>query len=467
MKKRLLFGLMVVMATGVIAKNVTGKVHYIGKGLPGVVVTDGRTFTETNDEGVYSLNTADDADFVFIVTPSGYVTSYETGTPCFYKSPDAKTMDFELHKFGVSKGRYTLFAIGDTQPGNDRAYARLEEEAFPELKEYAKTYTDKAVPVAGILLGDMVWDNLETYGRFKDDLKQLNYPVYPVIGNHDHEEMFADGRKSEMCYKQNFGPNYYAFNMGNDYYIVLDNIVYKGNRKYDEKITDEQLEWVREYTRYIPSGSRVVVAMHVPAYNYAVDKKLDGADRLMDILSAYQVTILSGHSHIHSNIQLRPNVFEHMVSSIGGAWWLWDSQYCKDGTPMGHQVFESSAKEVRNYFKSLHHPADYQLKIFPFGTFEGHADELCVKVWNWDKTWKVEWMEDGVKKGSMKQFTGADPDYGLYIEREEAQGKKRTNNRPNQNPFIFFSAKPSDKTKVVKVLVTDRFGKQYSAEYQL
>lgn len=273
MKKRLLFGLMVVMATGVIAKNVTGKVHYIGKGLPGVVVTDGRTFTETNDEGVYSLNTADDADFVFIVTPSGYVTSYETGTPCFYKSPDAKTMDFELHKFGVSKGTYTLFAIGDTQPGNDRAYARLEEEAFPELKEYAKTYTDKAVPVAGILLGDMVWDNLETYGRFKDDLKQLNYPVYPVIGNHDHEEMFADNHKSKMCYKQNFGPNYYAFNMGNDYYIVLDNIVYKGNRKYDEKITDEQLEWVREYTKYIPSGSRVVVAMHVPAYNYAVDKK--------------------------------------------------------------------------------------------------------------------------------------------------------------------------------------------------
>lgn len=62
MKKKCLFGLILVIATGVAAKNVTGKVHYAEKGLPGVVVTDGKTFTETDSEGVYSLNVEDDAD---------------------------------------------------------------------------------------------------------------------------------------------------------------------------------------------------------------------------------------------------------------------------------------------------------------------------------------------------------------------------------------------------------------------
>ena len=467
MKQTLLFSLMLAMATGAVAKDVTGKVYCNDKGLANVVVTDGTNFTTTDKNGVYKFNANDDADFIYIVTPSGYVASYSSGTPCFYKTPNAKSLDFELYEFSVPQGRYTLFAIGDTQPGNDHCYERMEKEAFPDLKKYGKKYIKNGTPVAGILLGDMVWDNLDTYGRYKNNLKELGYPVYPVIGNHDHEKMFCDDERSELTYKQNFGPNYYAFNMGKDYYIVLDNIDYKGNKTYDERLDDEQLEWVKNYTRYIPKGSHVFVAMHAPAYTYSVDKKLEGADRLMDILKDYEVSILSGHSHIHSNLKLRDNVREHMVGSIGGAWWLWNSQYCMDGTPMGYQVFESSPQGLQWHFKSLHHNADYQMKVFNTGTVVGHADEVCVKVWNYDENWKVEWYEDGVKKGAMKQFSTLDPDYKGYVDSQYAQGKKKLTWRfPMQNPH-FFSARPSKDAKVVKIVVTDRFGNQYTEECKL
>lgn len=469
MKHMLLFSLMIASAASIMAKDVTGRVHSNGQGLPGVVVTDGTNFTITDKDGAYAMSAQDDADFIYIVTPSGYVASYADGTPAFYKPLGAKSLDFDLFEYSVPGGSYALFAVGDTQPGSEHAYKRLETEAFPELKQYGEKYKQRHIPVTAIMLGDMVWDNPETYGRYKEGLKKLGYPVYPLIGNHDHDETCSDNYKSEAVYRANFGPTYYAFNLGQDYYIMLDNIDYHGNRQYDTRLDDKQLEWVERYTQYIPKGARVFVAMHAPAYTYTSDEKLPGADRLMDILADYEVHILSGHTHIHSNIALRPNVREHMVASIGGAWWLWDSQYCMDGTPMGYQVFESSPRSgLRWHFKTTGRDRDYQFRVYPIGTVPEHCDELCVKVWNWDEGWKVEWIEDGVKKGEMKQFGSFDPDYKQYLEDEFAQGRKRITWRfPVRNGFSFFSAKPSPKAKTVTVIVTDRFGQEYRQNCEL
>lgn len=453
----------------VCAKEITGKVFCGKKGISDVVVTDGVNFTITDSLGNYKIDTDTSlSDFVYVVTPSGYVASYSTGTPCFYKSVSAKKHDFELFEFSVPQGRYTMFAVGDTQPGNDIAYQRMENEAIPDLKNYGEEFTKRSIPVAAILLGDLVWDNQETYGRLKNDLKSLGYPVYPVIGNHDHEEYFSDNKKSELVYKEFFGPNYYAFNMGCDYYIVLDNIDYKGNRKYDERITTDQLQWVKKYVEYIPKGSHVFVAMHAPAYIYYLDKTLEGAEELMDILNDYEVSILTGHTHIHSNILLRSNVREHMVASIGGAWWLGECKYAYDGTPMGYKVFESTPLGLKWHYKTLGMPRDYQMKIYSIGTFPGHVDELCVKVWDWDEGWKVEWKEDGKYKGEMKSFSSVDPDYTMYVSKSHANGTlKSKGTAPQVNDYCFFSVKPSKGVKTVEIIVTDRFGSKYSNSVEI
>lgn len=468
--KKLIFSVALLMAlwTETDAREITGKVHCNKKGLSGVVVTDGTRFTTTNQNGFYTLDVNDEADFIYIVTPSGYVASYTSGTPRFYRTPSEKSQDFELFEYSVPQGAYALFAVGDTQPGSEEAYRRLEAEAFPDLKAYGQAYLEKGMPVAALMLGDLIWDNPETFGRYKEDLRLLGYPVYPVIGNHDHTEIYSDNHLSEQAYRLHFGPTYYAFNMGRDYYIVLDNIFYTGRRKYEEKLTTEQLAWVKEYRQFIPKGAHVFVAMHAPAKVYSSEHGLQGAEELMDLLKDYQVSILSGHSHIHSNLLLRPNVREHMVASIGGAWWLWNSRYCMDGTPMGYQVFESTPRGLTWHFKTLDMPADYQMKIFPMGTFADRLDEVCVKVWNWDEAWKVEWKEDGKLKGRMKQFTAIDPDYKGYIDRMYAQGAKKLTWRfPVENPFIFFSAKPAATAKFMEVIVTDRFGRQYSQKIEL
>ena len=97
MKKQILFvALLMAFFAGATAKEVTGKVHCNKKGMRNVVVTDGTNFTTTDQNGIYKLDAVDNADFIYIVTPSGYVASYASGTPRFYHTLSEKSLDFEL-----------------------------------------------------------------------------------------------------------------------------------------------------------------------------------------------------------------------------------------------------------------------------------------------------------------------------------------------------------------------------------
>ena len=60
-----------VIAQAADARRVTGEVVCQGKGLSEVIVTDGESFTTTADNGKFSFDINDDAEFVYIVTPSG------------------------------------------------------------------------------------------------------------------------------------------------------------------------------------------------------------------------------------------------------------------------------------------------------------------------------------------------------------------------------------------------------------
>ena len=167
---------------------------------------------------------------------------------------------------------------------------------------------------------------------------------------------------------------------------------------------------------------------------------------------------------MYNATHIRNNIREYNIASIGGAWWLWDGIYSKDGTPIGYQVFESGKNGIANYFKSLGHDRDYQFRYYPVGTVPGHEDELCVKVWNWDNRWKVEYYEDGKLKGEMKQYKGMDPDYDFFLQRKavtEGKDMKERGRQANKNAYFFFSTKPSDKAKKIKIVVTDANGKSY------
>ena len=133
---------------------------------------------------------------------------------------------------------------------------------------------------------------------------------------------------------------------------------------------------------------------------------------------------------------------------------------------MGYQVFESTPSQLSWYYKSLGRDQNYQVEVVPTGTFPGHENDVCVKVWNYDDHWRVELIEDGKNRGKMKPFASTDPYYCSYLDRGYATGKKKVSGfrQPTVNGYAFFFARPSAKAKHVAVRVTDRFGRVYTAE---
>ena len=84
------------------ARKVTGKVISGKEKLSGVIVTDGTSFTKTKKNGKFAFDIKDDAEFVYIVTPSGYVADWSSGVPAFYQqAAGCKKFVFDLQKTTV------------------------------------------------------------------------------------------------------------------------------------------------------------------------------------------------------------------------------------------------------------------------------------------------------------------------------------------------------------------------------
>ena len=105
------------------ARKVSGSVVSGEEKLSGVIVTDGKNFTVTKKNGKFSFDIKDDAEFVYIVTPSGYVADWSTGVPAFYQEAAGRSkFVFELQKTEAS-GDYSILAIADPQTRNE-TYAK-------------------------------------------------------------------------------------------------------------------------------------------------------------------------------------------------------------------------------------------------------------------------------------------------------------------------------------------------------
>ncbi len=119
---------------------------------------------------------------------------------------------------------------------------------------------------------------------------QLGIPVYPLIGNHDHDRAVSDDDASAENYRRCFGPTYYAFDLGRTHYIVLDDIIYHGDKHYDEQLDTLQLAWAARYARLLPTGSRVCIAMHAPVYKSWLNHTMENIEPLLAAFAASNST---------------------------------------------------------------------------------------------------------------------------------------------------------------------------------
>ncbi|MFV0553221.1 MAG: glycerophosphodiester phosphodiesterase family protein [Mangrovibacterium sp.] len=465
MKQLLSLALVLLLGSAPVwAKEIKGEIKCGEQKLAKVVITDGTNFTTSNANGSFTLNTADDAEFVYIFTPSGYTADFSTGAPQFYQLLEGRTeFVFDLQKLKFDTTDFSLLAIADPQTKTDAHMNIFYAESLPDLVNSVAEYDAKRMNSIGITLGDIVHDNLPLFDGYKAGVASLGIPFYPVIGNHDHDEKISNDLESTAAYRRLFGPTDYGFNLGNHYYIVLDDIIYKGGRKYDNGFRDTQVEWLKNYLEYVPKGAYVHVAIHAPFFNTNLQSYIINAEEVLAVMKDYTVDFMSGHTHLNLNYPVADGVMEHNVGALCGEWWKYDG--CQDGTPRGYQVFEAKENSYEWYYKSVGKDRYYQIELFNVGADPARANSVIAKIWNWDSDWNVEWYADTKYMGELSNYVSTDPGYKAYVQAKLDAGAKRVS-KIVEKPF-YFAAFPPAGTKLVKVVATDAFGNRYEQELKL
>ncbi|ALJ01490.1 calcineurin-like phosphoesterase C-terminal domain-containing protein [Rufibacter tibetensis] len=450
---------------------IKGKVQSGGKGIPGVVVTDGMNLVVTDKAGKYSLESNATAEFVYISIPRGYAIPNDKGVAQFFKPlPKDKsnfTADFDLQKLTQDDTKHNFVVWADPQMINKKDAEELVNTSAPDLKKLVDGYS-KDTLFHGIGCGDLVWDKFELYEDYKKAIEISGIPFYQVIGNHDMDLTARTDDGSADTFKKLFGPTYYSYNRGDVHYVVLDDVFFIGTAKrYIGYLTEKQLQWLEQYLSFVKPGSTVVVSVHIPVNSgekrrmNLKDESLGGVvsnrKELYRLLKPYKAHIMSGHTHVCEKV-IEGDIIEHTHGAVCGAWWT--GPICTDGSPSGYGVYEVNGSELNWYYKSVGHERDHQFRMYPKGTVKDRPEEVVVNVWNWDPEWKVVWFEDGVRKGEMKQEMGLDP-LSVQLHAGPTMPAKHKFVDPTMTDHLFW-AKPSAGAKQIKIEVTDRFGKVYS-----
>lgn len=468
MRKIYLILLILLSSHALQARVIKGTVCAGDKPLPGVVVTDGKGFAVTDSKGTYSFDAGNDAEFVYIFTPSGYAAPIEQGVPRFFRRLQKKESRYEFDLCEMNCGeKYALLAVADPQVSTKRHIKRLTNETEPDMSAVIAEYKKAGIQPVALYLGDIVWDNMNMFGPVREHMDRLQIPVYSVIGNHDFDLNKKGIGAAGQMYRDNFGPTDYGFTLGNRYFIVMNNILYDTNKKYEIGFEDHQLEWIEQYLEYVPKGAEVYVAMHAPfAYGFENGSEITCiSPKLFELFGDYKLSILSGHRHINITAEIAPGVMEHNVASAGGAWWSCDLN--NDGTPNGYKVFEFAGDDVEWFYKSTGKDRLYQYSVYGRGDVVGHPGSVIAKVWDADQAWRVEWYQDGTYAGDMKRVVAIDPDYVRVMTEKIDSGKTETEvygksgyKRPRRN-YIYYECTPRSGAEKIEIVITDRWGRTH------
>ncbi len=494
-----------------LAKSVSGVVfHDLNRnqkldpgepGIAGVMVSNQEDVVLTDENGKYKLDVTDET-IIFVTKPAGWaVPLNENNIPQFYYihqpkgSPKLsysgikptgklpKHLNFPLYK-EKKKVDFKALMFGDTQSRDTTEVCYLRDDIVSEVVGTQARFV--------LVLGDIVFDNLNMYDFQNAILGQIGAPVYYLPGNHDENYDAQDDHYATETYKSHFGPNYYSFDYGEVHFVILDDVNYLGKDEnnrvhYEGRIGDKQLKWIENDLRFVPKDKLVVFAMHIPIfYGDGANKAINVVDRekLFALLQDRKnILAVAGHMHTIDHYFLGQEAgwngekrFHQIVcAATCGAWWSGPKDVRgiplsveEDGTPNGYHIFSFRGNQYAERFKPASQPANYQLRIsYPVNWIS--RDNLAVKkiivnVFDGSEKSEVWYSLDGSDWQKMKQEAVKDPFFDLFYNLSGDETPSWINPRPASHTWTA-PLKPDTNFVIHKLVVKtrDQFGNIYSA----
>lgn len=507
-------GLVINGTKTLISNNLVGLVKdsRTGKGIAGVPVTDGYTFTVTDRNGVYQFVADEKCRNVYYTLPAEYKTALDpvTKLPLFYSTTPIDRSrqnrnDFVLEPLDAPEKDFTLVMIGDPQCKTDSDVHRFETETLPDLNRFMSESQAKGkyLNAYAVTLGDLTFDNTVQWGPMHKALSGFalesgDYlPIYNCVGNHDHDAACVDDYTATQTYVDLFGPTDYSFNRGDVHFVVMDDVAVTTTNgktwKYADNISDRQLEWLKSDLALVKDKEEkmIVFCAHIQ-FRHNADK--DNPDKIKNMAAAmdcltdfHEAHVMIGHTHyaqnfIHHDYVTKGGtpVYEHIHGAACGAWWSCNLNLA--GSPNGYSVYEVSGKTMKNWLaKGTGESPDLQMRVYDgnqiYGGAEGHPSGeyeyswteggigpkgaqapgfsglkgcFVASIWNSDEdNWKVELFQDGKKVGDFKQVPSEIGDVcAISFFYNDLGRKTATWSRSTPQYYWYIEAPGGDPTKV-------------------
>lgn len=329
--------------------------------------------------------------------------------------------------------------------------------------------------------------------------------------------------KAQRAFETTFGPINYSFNRGDIHIVGMRDIVYRYDNtsaNYATGFLPEQYEWLKQDLALVPKDKMVVLCVHIPLYGSRSKAGSTGhyVKEVHQLLSKFkEAHVISGHTHIQRNYEPTkdyPTIYEHNMGTVCGTWWT--SNVCGCGTPNGYGVFIGENGTFTNWYYMGYNDGmnsrDYQMRLYRGNAITGAEKEdnlngkegyyafnyddsvILANVFNADSKWKVEVYEDGEYSGDMTllktntpKFTSIVGDGSFsnpYSAKEGVASSmdmwvagfhlgvldryNKSDNAPSNGSWTgcshMYKYTLKNKNAKVKVVVTDRFGRQYESD---
>ncbi len=454
-------------------------------GIGGVRVSDQRGVTETDAAGRWVLPAHDEAIY-FVIKPRGYRTALsEDNLPLFYyihketealplegptvqpTGPLPESIDFPLVEQD-EPDRFDALFLGDPQPRNVEEVNYLTHDVLEEMVGTTAAFA--------VVLGDISFDNRDTYGPYNQATGRVGIPFYNVAGNHDANYDGLDTYEHYDTWRTIYGPRYYSFDYGPVHFIVLADVIFpEQGTRYITGLGEQQLAWIEADLAHVPPETQVVLAMHIP-----LTPAFQNADfaRLYELFEGYPNTLsFSAHSHTVSQGFITsdfgwagPNPHHHIVAGATcGRWWggardETDIPHAtgSDGTPNGYFVVSFDQNGYSFRYKAARKPADFQMQVqAPSAVARADLSETQVLVNFFGGNERSELAMQVGDSGvwiPLDYMPQRDPLYARVTERESGQGASVATH-------IWQGWLPSDLpmgAHLITVRAVDMFGQEFS-----
>ena len=352
-------------------KQASGTVYGVDRGtrspLPDVLVSNGRDVARTDAQGRYRLPMPGDG-VVFVIKPPGFALPVDADNVPRHSvlhQPEGTPRDLDLRYRGVNPTGplpeaidFTLTHADEPEEFEVLLFTDPQPESRLELSHVRDTAVARAmtIPAAfGITTGDVLFDDLSLYGRSNAIVGRIGIPWYSLPGNHDLNLRAPDARYSRETWKRVFGAPSYAFQHGRALFVMLDNVVWlgpsvaNGGGRYEGRIGEANLTFLRNLLAEVPAETLIVLGTHIPLHtdtapnephNNTIDRPA-----LLDVLKGRKVLAICGHTHTTEHHYLADGLHHHVMTAVSGSWWSGPSTRTgipsadsRDGTPNGFHV---------------------------------------------------------------------------------------------------------------------------------